>query len=62
MYSFINTIKLKEPTAEKFRFLTQKERADIKSAFLRKSKPTIEFNDIKKTFYLNKEILGVYDG
>ena len=53
MYSFINTIKLKEPTAEKFRFLTQKERADIKSAFLRKSKPTFEFNDIKKILGLD---------
>uniref|UniRef100_UPI00351177D8 type II CRISPR RNA-guided endonuclease Cas9 n=1 Tax=Xanthomarina gelatinilytica TaxID=1137281 RepID=UPI00351177D8 len=53
MYSFINTIKLKEPTAENYRFLTQKERADIKSAFFRKSKPTFEFLDIKKILGLD---------
>ncbi len=53
MYSFINTIKLKEPTAENYRFLTQKERADINSTFLRKSKPAFEFNDIKKILGLD---------
>jgi len=49
MYSFINTIKLKEPTAEKFRFLNSEERKRIKSKFFRKSKPTFTFIDIKKT-------------
>ncbi|MAL21651.1 MAG: type II CRISPR RNA-guided endonuclease Cas9 [Xanthomarina sp.] len=49
MYSFINTIKLKEPTAEKFRFLNSEERESIKSKFFRKSKPTFTFIDIKKT-------------
>ncbi|MDT8415830.1 MAG: HNH endonuclease domain-containing protein, partial [Flavobacteriaceae bacterium] len=53
MYSFINTIKLKEPTAENYRFLTQKERTDIKSAFFRKSKPNFEFEDIKKILGLD---------
>jgi CRISPR-associated endonuclease Csn1 len=49
MYSFINTIKLKEPTAEKFRFLNSEERESIKSKFFRKSKPTFTFFDIKKS-------------
>lgn len=49
MYSFINTIKLKEPTAEKFRFLNSEERKRIKSKFFRKSKPTFTFFDIKKS-------------
>lgn len=49
MYSFINTIKLKEPTAEKFRFLTQEEKEKIKPKFFRKSKSTFTFEDIKKT-------------
>lgn len=49
MYSFINTIKLKEPTAEKFRFLNSEERESIKYKFFRKSKPTFTFIDIKKT-------------
>lgn len=48
MYSFINTIKLKESSAEKFRFLTEQERESIKSKFYRKSKPTFTFLDLKK--------------
>lgn len=53
MYSFINTIKLKSPTDEKFKFLTPKEREQIVSRFYRKSKPTFTFEDIKTT--LGKE-------
>ncbi|WP_336126991.1 type II CRISPR RNA-guided endonuclease Cas9 [Mesoflavibacter sp. CH_XMU1422-2] len=49
MYSFINTIKLKESTAENFRFLRGDEIENIKSKFFRKSKPTFLFVDIKKT-------------
>lgn len=53
MHSFINTIKLKSPTDEKFKFLTPKEREQIVSRFYRKSKPTFTFEDIKTT--LGKE-------
>jgi CRISPR-associated endonuclease Csn1 len=49
MYSFINTIKIKETDDENFRFLTEEEREIIKSRFFRKSKPTFTFIDIKKT-------------
>ncbi len=48
MYSFINTIKIKETNAEKFRFLTEEEKNKIKPTFFRKSKPAFEFIDIKK--------------
>ncbi len=49
MYSFINTIKIQESGDEGFRFLTDEEREKIKPKFLRKSKPTFSFIDIKKT-------------
>lgn len=48
MYSYINTIKIKETNVEKFRFLTEDERNIIKPTFFRKSKPAFEFIDIKK--------------
>lgn len=48
MYSYINTIKIKETNVEKFRFLTEEERNKIKPTFFRKSKPAFEFIDIKK--------------
>tara|TARA_R110000850_G_scaffold199977_2_gene326167 strand:- start:2063 stop:6346 length:4284 start_codon:yes stop_codon:yes gene_type:complete len=49
MYSFINTIKVKAPDEENFRFLTDEEREMIKPKFFRKSKPTFTFIDIKKS-------------
>ncbi|MCF6214419.1 MAG: type II CRISPR RNA-guided endonuclease Cas9 [Flavobacteriaceae bacterium] len=58
MYSFINTIKLKAPEDEKFRFLNQDEKEKITSKFYRKSKPTFAFEDIKSV--LGKECFYNY--
>ena len=49
MFSFINTIKIKTPEEEKFRFLTKEEKSKIEPKFYRKSKPTFAFEDIKNT-------------
>lgn len=53
MYGFINTIKVKTPNDENFRFLNQSERQQIIPKFYRKSKPTFTFEDIKNTLGKN---------
>ena len=48
MLCFINNIKIKTPTDEKLRFLTENEKEKIKPQFFRKSKDQFNFEDIAK--------------
>ena len=48
MLSYLNNVKIKLPTDEKLRLLSEGERAQIQSLFFRKSKANFDFLDIAK--------------
>lgn len=48
MLSYLNNVKIKLPTDEKLRLLTEEEREQIQSLFLRKSKANFDFIEIAK--------------
>ncbi|MFW6248842.1 MAG: type II CRISPR RNA-guided endonuclease Cas9 [Bacteroidota bacterium] len=48
MLSFINNVKIKTPTDDNLRSLTNLEKQKISSLFFRKSKPYFDFEDIAK--------------
>ncbi|WP_165930068.1 type II CRISPR RNA-guided endonuclease Cas9 [Flavobacterium sandaracinum] len=48
MLSYLNNVKIKLPTDEKLRLLTEDEREQIQSLFFRKSRANFDFSDIAK--------------